>query len=262
MEKRKIFFHSNVKFLRERKKISQELLAERLGITRAKLAALELGQTKSPQPEDMLNFSELFQVSIDTLLKVDLAKLGELKLRELESGNDVYLKGGNLRVLAISVDKSNNENVDYVPVQAKAGYSSGYNDPEFIASLPRFSFPNLPKGKGYRVFSMTGDSMLPIPSGSDIIGKYLEDWNSIKPDTPCIVVLNGQQDLVFKMVTLQQKGGFLLRSLNPTYEPYEVPVNEVLEIWTFYSFISKEIPAPETDMKELLRMMRRIEEKM
>src|SRR5690606_40737116 len=88
------------------------------------------------------NFSDYFHVSVDSMLKVDLTKLGELKLRELEAGNDVYIKGGNLRVLAISVDKSNNENVEYVPVKAKAGYASGgYNDPEYIAGLPKFSMP-------------------------------------------------------------------------------------------------------------------------
>src|SRR3546814_11577900 len=103
----KIFFGSNLKFLRERKKISQEALAKQLEITRAKLAAIEIGQKKALQPEDYLNFSELFRVSIDTLLKEDLTKLGVLKLRELEGGNDVYVKGGNLRVLAISGGTSN-----------------------------------------------------------------------------------------------------------------------------------------------------------
>ncbi|MGC9354693.1 MAG: helix-turn-helix domain-containing protein, partial [Mariniphaga sp.] len=123
----KIFFAGNIKFLRERKKMSQEALASTLGLTRAKLAAIEAGNTKSPQPDDYLKFSEFFKISIDTLLKIDLSKLGELKVRELEAGNDVYIRGGNLRVLAISVDRSNNENVEYVPVKAKAGYMAGYN---------------------------------------------------------------------------------------------------------------------------------------
>ncbi|WP_225975053.1 helix-turn-helix domain-containing protein [Anseongella ginsenosidimutans] len=48
MTSQKIFFCSNLKFLRERKKISQEALAEKLHITRSKLNALENGQTKAP----------------------------------------------------------------------------------------------------------------------------------------------------------------------------------------------------------------------
>src|SRR3546814_19614711 len=89
----KIFFGSNLNFLRVRKKISQEALAMQLEITRAKLAAIEIGQTKAPQPEDYLNFSEFFRVSIDTLLKVDLTKLEGLKLWELVGGTEVFIKG-------------------------------------------------------------------------------------------------------------------------------------------------------------------------
>mgnify|MGYP000925112179 CR=1 FL=1 len=44
--KQKIFFASNIKLLRERKKISQEVLARELGVTRAKLAAIEAGKKK------------------------------------------------------------------------------------------------------------------------------------------------------------------------------------------------------------------------
>ncbi len=237
--------------------MSQEALAERLHLTRAKLAALEAGNTRAPQPEDYINFSQFFRVSVDSLLKVDLSKLGELKIRDLEAGNDVYIKGGNLRVLAISVDKNNNEHVEYVPVKAKAGYASGgYSDPEYIAALPKFSMPNLPKHGTYRIFPITGDSMLPIPEGSDITGQYIEDWKSIKPDTPCIVILNGQQDFVFKLLTVNNDGTVLLKSSNVLYAPYTVPLADILELWKFHSFTSRELPEAQTDISLVLREIR------
>ncbi|MNK11842.1 Helix-turn-helix domain protein [compost metagenome] len=255
MENRKIFFAGNVKFLRERKKMSQEVLASHLNITRAKLAAIELGQTKSPQPDDYLNVSEYFKISIDSLLKVDLAKLGELKVRELEAGNDVYMAGGNIRVLAITVNKQNIENVEYVPVKAKAGYKAGYSDPEFIASLPKYSFPDLPKNGTYRMFPTTGDSMLPIPEGSDILAKYVQDWTSIKSETPCIVILNGEQDFVFKKVTLQSDGNVLLQSFNEIYKTYTEPMANVLEIWQFERYVSGQLPQKQTSIEELKIMI-------
>jgi len=244
MTSQKIFFSGNLKFLRERKKISQEALAGKLHITRSKLNALESGQTKAPQPEDYLAISDYFRISIDSLLKVDLAKLGELHLRELEAGNDVYLKGSNLRVLAITVDKSNQENVEYVPVKAKAGYAAGYNDPEFIAALPRYHLPNLPKNKTLRIFPTTGDSMLPFPEGTDIIAEYVQDWTTLGPGTPCIVLLKSQgQDLLFKLLTYQRKeNSFLLRSLNDLYAPYTVPAEETLEIWKYHSHHTRQLP--------------------
>ncbi|WP_339736522.1 helix-turn-helix domain-containing protein [uncultured Sunxiuqinia sp.] len=257
----KIFFAGNIKFLRERRKMSQEALAAKLGLTRAKLAAIEAGNTKSPQPGDYLNFSEFFKISIDTLLKIELSKLGEMKLRELEAGNDVYIRGGNLRVLAISVDRSNNENVEYVPVKAKAGYMAGYNDPEFIASLPKFSIPNLPAQGTFRVFPSTGDSMLPVPENSDIIAQYVADWTSIKPDTPCIIILKGQQDFVFKMVTVHADGTILLKSLNTVYTPYTVDANDVMEIWRFYAYTSREMPEARSEMATVLTAIRSLEEK-
>jgi len=257
----RIFFAGNIKFLRERRKMSQETLASTLGLTRAKLAAIEAGNTKSPQPEDYLNFSEFFKISIDTLLKIDLPKLGELKIRELEAGNDVYIRGGNLRVLAISVDQSNNENVEYVPVKAKAGYMAGYNDPEFIASLPKYSLPNLPAGGTFRIFPSTGDSMLPVPENSDIITQYIEDWTAIKPNTPCVVILKGQQDFVFKMVTVNADGTIMLKSLNHEYKPYSADASNVLEIWRFYAYTSREFPEAQPEMTTVLMAIKNLEEK-
>ncbi|CDS93700.1 Transcriptional regulator, XRE family [Sphingobacterium sp. PM2-P1-29] len=257
MKEQKIFFGSNLKFLRERRKISQEELAKNLNVTRAKLGALETGHTKSPQPEDYINVSNYFKISIDSLLKVDLSKLGELKLRELEAGNDIYVKGGNLRVLAITVDKSNNEQTEYVPIKAKAGYAGGgYSDPEYISELPKFSLPNMPKGT-FRIFPISGDSMLPIPDGSDITGQFVEDWSTIKPETPAIVILKAQ-DFVFKLVTFQQDGHILLQSLNSSYAPYMVEAEDVLEIWKFYAYTSRDMPDVATDLNMIIREIREL----
>lgn len=230
-------------------------MAEILGIGRSKYNALENGQTKAPQPEDLIHFSNTFKISIDSLLKIDLSKMSELKLRELESGSDIYLQGGKVRVLAISVDRTEKENVEYVPIKAKAGYMAGYNDPEFIAGLPKVNLPNLPKGKSYRMFPIVGESMLPIQEGSDVIASFVEDWTGIKPKTACIVILNGNNDFVFKLVTVQNDKTILLESLNKLYEPYTIPVNDILEIWQFYSYQTKELPEQETDLDEIKRMI-------
>ena len=247
----KIFFHSNIRFLRERKKMSQEELSASLDLSRNKLQALESGKTVNPSVIDLLNFSEYFKVSIDSLLKVDLMKLGEFKVKELLAGSDVYMTGSKIRVLAITVDKDNRENAEYVPVKAKAGYMAGYNDPEYLAGLPKFSLPNLPKSGTFRMFPTTGDSMLPIPENSEVIAQYVQDWKSLKPDTPCIVILKGQQDFVFKLVTIQANGEILLISLNRSYQPYSVNGNDILEIWKYYKHQTGILPQPETDLQEL-----------
>lgn len=262
-----IFWAENLKFLRHRKQVSQDQLAADLEISRAKLNAHENGVSKNPPLEDILRFSEYFKMSVDTLLKVNLSRLGELKLRELEAGNDVYLAGKNIRVLATTVDRQNNENVEFVPLKAKAGYLAGFSDPEFIEKLPKFSIPNLPKGKTYRLFPIKGDSMLPIPDGSIVISSYVEDILNIKKDSPCIVVVSGQ-DIAFKLVDVSEARGsgmVWLKSLNVRYKPYEVAARDVLEAWAFEGYISSGMPEAvgnaeivaalttiQTDMQKLL----------
>lgn len=231
--------------------MSQEELSAALDLSRNKLQALESGKTINPSVLDFIKFSDYFKVSVDSLLKIDLTKLGELKLKELLAGNDVYMTGSKIRVLAITVDKDNKENAEYVPIKAKAGYMAGYNDPEFIAGLPRFNLPNLPKSGTFRMFPTSGDSMLPIPENSEVIAQYVEDWKSLKPDTPCIIILKGQQDFVFKLVTIQENGEALLKSLNRSYIPYTVQPEDILEIWKYYKHQTDILPQPETDLQEL-----------
>jgi transcriptional regulator with XRE-family HTH domain len=251
MDSQNIFFNSNIKFLRERMKMSQETLAAKVHLTRTKLNALENGHTKAPQPVDYLNYSNFFKISIDSLLRVDLSKLSELKLRELEAGNDVYLTGGKIRVLAITVDSENKENIEYVPVKAKAGYRAGYSDPEYLAALPKFSLPNLPEGT-FRMFPITGDSMLPLPDGADVICQFVQDWTAIKPGTLCIVILRGEQEFVFKKVTVDASTGILiLESLNPAYQPYQVGLDQVLEIWKYQSYQSSVVPEAPAEVQHI-----------
>lgn len=254
-----IFFNTNLKYLRERKRLNQEKLAQILAITRSKLAALEAGTTKAPPPEDYVNISAFFHISIDTLLKIDLRKLGEFKVRELEAGNDIYIKGGNLRVLAVSVDGTDKENVEYVPIKARAGYASGgYSDQEYIAELPKYNIPNLPRTGTYRTFPITGDSMLPFPDGADITGRFVQDWHTLKPGTLAIVVLSGTQDIVFKSITLSEGGNLECRSLNELYAPYTVPAGEVREIWEYYAYTTREVPKGTADMDRVLNALEEI----
>lgn len=251
----KIFFNNNIRLLRERKKKSQEDLSVDLGLSRNKLQALESGKTVNPTALDLVKFSDYFKISVDSLLKVDLTRLGELKLKELMAGNDVYMTGSKIRVLAITVNNDNKENAEYVPVKAKAGYMAGYNDPEYIAGLPKFSLPNLPKSGTFRMFPTTGNSMLPIPENSEVIAQYVQDWKSLKPDTPCIVILKGEQDFVFKLVTIHEDGTVLLKSLNNAYKPYQINADSILEVWKYYKHQTGQLPQADTDIQELKNLI-------
>ncbi|SEA23218.1 Helix-turn-helix domain-containing protein [Arachidicoccus rhizosphaerae] len=254
-EQQKIFLSENIGFLRKRRKLTQQQLAQLLDFTREKMRAIEKGATKNPSVEDLVKFSDFFKLSVDSLLKVNLTKLQELQLRELEAGNDVYMTGSRIRVLPITVDVENRQNCEYVPIKAKMGYSSGYNDPEYISSLPKYNDPSLSRTGTYRTFQAEGDSMYPVPDKAEVTGAYIENWLAIKQDTPCIVILKGANNFVFKLVTVNKnEKNFLLKSLNPLYKPYIIEVDDVLEFWEFKKMHLDRLPEQPTEMQELKGM--------
>jgi transcriptional regulator with XRE-family HTH domain len=246
-----MYFTSNIKFLRKRRGRTQDDVAVALNLKRSTLSGYENGVAQ-PGIEILVSFSRYFNMSIDTMLKIDMSKLSESQLGELERGYDAYVKGSNLRVLTTTVNADNRENIELVPEKAKAGYATGYADPEYIGELPRFRLPFLSEKKKYRTFQLKGDSMIPIPDGSWVTGEFLQDWRELISGK-AYVVFTINDGIVFKVVenNLKTDGKLVLYSLNPIYEPYEVHINEVKEIWKFVNYISSELPEPVMPEKQL-----------
>lgn len=245
-------FASNLKFLRKRRNRSQDESAGALGVKRSTWSAYEQGVSE-PGFETLIKISDYFKIPIDILIKEDLSKYPESKIRELEIARETDLTGRNLRVIVTTVDRNDEkENIELVPVKAKAGYTGGYADPDYIRVLPTFRLPFLSKERKYRTFPVSGDSMPPVADGSWVTGEYLENWTQVSNGKPYIVVTQND-GIVFKILynRAEENGTFLLCSTNPKYEPYEVPVEEILEIWKFVNFISHELPEPNLNQKEL-----------
>ena len=237
-----MFFPSNIKFFRKRMGRTQDDVAVALGMKRSTLSGYE-NAIAQPGIEALISFSNYFRVAIDTLVKVDLTKLPESQLRQLEKGYDVFIKGSSLRILATTVSQDNQENIELVTEKAKAGYKSGFADPEYISILPTFRLPFLSKQKKYRTFQISGDSMLPIPEGAWVTGVFVQDWHAVRDRDACII-LTSEEGIVFKVVEnkIRAEGKLILHSLNPAYEPYEIAVNDIREIWQFVNYISPKIP--------------------
>ena len=248
-----MYFASNIKFLRRRRGRTQDDVASALQMKRSTLSGYENGVAQ-PGIEALVAFSGYFGISLDTMLKVDLTHLSESQMGELERGYDAYIRGSNLRVLTTTVNTDNRENIELVNEKAKAGYTTGYADPEFIGDLPLFSLPFLSRDRKYRTFQLKGDSMLPIPDKSWVTGEFMQDWHDIKSGKAYIILTTGD-GIVFKVVenNIEKSGRLTLYSLNPLYEPYEVHINDVREIWKFVNYISDEIPEPVLPEKQLLR---------
>lgn len=236
-----MYFAENLKFLRTRRNKSQMDLAAELDLTRTTLSGYEKGV--QPPFRTLIKISEYFNISLDALIKYDLSVLSEFQLSQIEKGFDVDITGKKLRLLTISVDNEGKENIELVPVKAHAGYTSHYGDIDFIASLPKFKLPFLPENKTYRTFQIKGDSMLPVAEGSWVTCSFVDNWKSIK-DGKTYVVVTRDDGIVFKRIYSRiDSGKLLLVSNNPAYSPYEVQLDQVLEIWKFETLNSFEIDA-------------------
>lgn len=244
-------FSSNIKLLRKRRGRTQDDVAVALNMKRSTLSGYE-NEIAQPALDALIALSKYYGVSIDTLLKVDLSKLGESELSQIERGYDVFITGSKLRILTTTIDSSNNENIELVNHKASAGYRTGFADPEYIKILPTFHMPFLSKDKKYRTFQISGDSMHPIPDGALVTGEFVQNWNLIRDDMPYIV-LTLNDGILFKIVhnNIKTNGKLKLISLNPFYEPYEIDVKDVREVWKFVHYIANEMPEPNVRNEEL-----------
>ncbi len=240
-----MYLGANMKLLRKQLKMSQEEVANVLGLTRSSYSGYENGIAE-PGLDTLVSIGNYYKVPIEELILRDFEKLTESEWKAIESGIYKDISGGKLRVLTSMVDAENNELIEMIPQEARAGYTTGYADPDYLKVLPAFNLPFLSRDRKYRSFPIAGDSMPPVVHGSQVIAEYIQNWASVKNGTPCIVVTK-EDGIVFKIVNnaIASEQSFELCSTNPIYAPYKVHVNEVLEMWKFVNYMSPEF----TDFK-------------
>ncbi len=232
------FSNQNLKYLRKQRGWTQEEFATKLNIKRSLLGAYE-EERAEPRYEVLEAVCDLFKLTMDELLRKDLSD---------QKGN--YLSQRRAMKMV-----SGPAEIPFVPVKAAAGYLAGYADPEFIDELNTFTLPML-TGSNYRAFEIIGDSMLPTPSGSVIVGEKVSDLEEVKNDTPCIVV-SRNEGIVYKRVQKngKQKDKLTLVSDNPVFHPYTVSTEAVIEIWQAQVVISKANSQHRWDMNQLANVV-------
>ncbi len=228
----------NLKYLRKLRGWTQEEFAAKLQIKRSLLGAYE-EERAEPRLDVLEMVGEVFKLSLDELL---LTELGDNK------GN--YLARRRAQKLA-----AGNNEIPFVPVKAAAGYLAGYSDPEYIDELNTFTLPMLTTGT-YRAFEIVGDSMLPTPSGSIIIGEMTAGPEDVKSNQTYIIV-SRNEGIVYKRVMKngKSKGKLTLVSDNNAYQPYSVNLTDVLEIWKASMVISKANVQPRWDVNQLANVV-------
>lgn len=214
--------NKNLKYLRKLRGWTQDEFSGRLNIKRSLLGAYE-EERAEPRIDVLEIVADMFKLTLDELLRKDLSVQ-----------TDNYL--ARRRALKMSHAPVQ---IPFVPVKAAAGYLAGYADEEFIDELNTFTLPML-SGSNYRAFEIIGDSMLPTPSGSIIVGEKVDGLESVKNNTACILV-SRNDGIVYKRIqkNAKAKNKLTLISDNPTFQPYTISSEDVLEMWEAQYVISK-----------------------
>jgi transcriptional regulator with XRE-family HTH domain len=235
--------NQNLKYLRKLRGWTQEEFAQKLRIKRSLLGAYE-EERAEPRIDVLEVVCDIFKLTLDDLLRKDLS---DNKSNYLAKRRAIKLASGR-------------SDIPFVPVKAAAGYLAGYADPEFVDELNTFTLPML-SGGNYRAFEIIGDSMLPTPSGSVIVGEKVESVEEVKNNTACIVI-SRNEGIVYKRV---QKNGrvknkLTLASDNPVYHPYTVNTEDVLEMWQAQMVLSKVNQQQRWDMGQLTNIVSDLQE--
>ncbi|MEZ5071722.1 MAG: helix-turn-helix transcriptional regulator [Bacteroidales bacterium] len=183
--------------------MTQDEAAARLGMKRSTLSGYE-NQVALPGIDALLQFAAFYHVAVDTLLKIDLASLRESQVEQLERGEDVFLKGGNLRILASTVGADNQENIELVPVQTRPGTTAASPIRNTSGSFlfRRFLFIEREKIQN---LPAQGDSMCHSGEKAWVTGEYVANWKSLNQREACIV-LTLDEGIVFKIIENRIEG--------------------------------------------------------
>lgn len=260
------FFANNIKLLRQRRHLSQDAVAKSLDLTRSSLSGYENSTAQAPY-EVLIKLSTFYNISIDIILKKDISIIPDKNLTSMELNGNYDIHGTQLRTLVTSSNDNTQPNSELVPIQAIGVYNTNYNDPEFIKDLPLMKLPFLSDHKKYRAFPITDDSMSPAVKGSYVVGEYFTNWTDID-DGEFYIIVCESKGVLFKQVfnNNPNEKSLQLCSNDPIFEPFDIEISEIKEVWKFVSLINNTIVEKENTkdhmyftVKELQRKINNIE---
>jgi len=234
--------NQNLKYLRKLRGWTQQEFADKLRIKRSLIGAYEEERAK-PNLEVLDTVCDIFKLSMDEILRKDLS---DNKGNYLAKRRAMKLAGGR-------------PDIPFVPVKAAAGYLNGYSDPEYIDELNTFTLPML-SGGNYRAFEIMGDSMLPTPSGSIIVGEKVDSLEDVK-NSHTYIVVSRSEGIVYKRVEKnKQKNRITLVSDNPVYQPYTISSEDILELWQASVVISRAGSLQRWDINQLANIVNNLQQ--
>ena len=184
------YFSTNLKYLRENKKISQNKLAEQVGVNQTTIARWET-QEITPSIDNAEEVAKALNVQLPDLL-----------IKDLRLNNDEILDI-NLDMIKIPIYRTIK---DGIPVESQTDITEYVGIPKDWTT----------GGKKFYGIKISGDSMFPkYDEGDIVIFEYTNDM-SIVNGKDCAIMINGTES-TFKKVLLNEQG-IVLQSYNTAYD--------------------------------------------
>lgn len=134
-------------------------------------------------------------------------------------------------------------NIGYVPVAAQAGYGGQVHSAILESEMPHFNLPGYDYKMGlHRCFDINGDSMEPtLFAGDKVVCSSIDvnNWHTKIRDGFVYIIITMDSVYVKRVDNkLKSQELLILNSDNSFYDPFEVPVIELREVWEVEVVIS------------------------
>lgn len=209
---------SRLAVLRDLLNLSQQEFSSRIGITQGALSQLEAQKSN---------------LSLDSLLKINRAFRVDCNWLVTGEG-DIFVRENKPEAAQLGEDNIHFSREGCIPLirgEAHAGYIENYLDEKYLDTLEVYKIPGYETG-GYRLFEVEGDSMIPsIHPGEIVVTERLADFSRIENGALCIVV--AEEGIVAKRTYIyeEDRNVLILKSDNPEYKTYSIPIENVREVW-------------------------------
>lgn len=206
-----------VRLMRKELKLTQDQLAQRLGIGKAALSMIETGKAGLSQRNKNI-FVQDFNLNQEWL------ETGRGKMFNAEPDLTSFLHRTD-RSLPM-------QSVPLYSIEGTAGLVPLFNDQESNKPINYIHIPNLPKCDG--AIYIVGDSMYPLlKSGDIVLYKQLQDLNNIFWGDMYLlsIDLDGEEYITVKYIQKSEREGYVkLVSQNPHHADKDIEMSRIRAI--------------------------------
>lgn len=103
--------------------------------------------------------------------------------------------------------------------------------------------------------------MLPTPSGSIIVGEKVDAMDEVR-NSQAYIVVSRNEGIVYKRIVKNNKAKNKLTMVsdNPSFQPYQINTEDVIELWQAQMVLSRVTAQPAWDMSQLASLVNNLSE--